>query len=139
MKLGRGLVLVAIAVLGLGLFTATALAGKKKKTTVTYFAGSPSVSGNSRNVSAKGSLSTVQACRPSRGMTMFLTDASGNVLATLDGGTSDSNGNWKLQGQVPNTFPTGTYSIQVKANKRTAGKYVCKAGFSALGPITITK
>jgi ABC-type transporter Mla subunit MlaD len=35
------LVVFAVAALGCGLFTAGALAGKKKKTVVVYFSGSP--------------------------------------------------------------------------------------------------
>ena len=58
-------------------------------------------------------------------------DQTGTVFATMDGATSDSNGNWSLSGQLPGTLPAGTNSVRVKATKRTAGKFVCKAGTSA--------
>lgn len=135
MRAGKILVVVAIAALGVGLFSAVALAGKKKKTTVVFFSGNPKITGGGKNVNSKGTLNTVSACKPARGMSLLVTDANGTALATLDGSSSDSNGNWKLQGNVPNGLPAGPKFVQVKANKRTAGKYVCKAGFSALVPL----
>jgi hypothetical protein len=135
MRAGKILVVLAVAALGVGLFSATALAGKKKKTTVVFFSGSPKFSGNGKNVNAEGTLNTASACKVSRSVKLFVTDANGVVLATLDGSTSDSSGNWSLQGQIPSTLPAGSHDVQVKANKRTAGKFVCKAGFSPLVPI----
>ncbi len=53
------------------------------------------------------------------------------MQATLDGSTTDADGNWKLQGQLPNTVPsTAPVYVKVKATKRSVGKFVCKAGFS---------
>src|SRR5438093_1071126 len=87
-------------------------------------------------VNAKGDLdSTAQVCRPSRSMKLRVTDSNGVVLATLDGSTSDSSGNWKLQGHLPSNLPAGSHAVQVKAGKRTVGKFVCRAGFSPLIPI----
>src|SRR5262245_50341110 len=130
MKAGKILAMLAVTALGVGLMTGVAIAGKKKKTTPVFFSGNPKFSGNNKNVNARGTLSTTSACKISRGMSLFVTDANGVFLAQLDGSTSDSNGNWKLQGTIPNTLPAGPKFIQVKANKRTAGKFVCKAGFS---------
>jgi hypothetical protein len=136
MRAGRILAVLAVAALGVGLFSAVALAGKKKNTTVVFFSGNPKIGGGKTpNVNARGTLNTVSACKISRGMTLFVTDVNGTALATLDGSSSDSNGNWKLQGNVPSNLPTGSKFVQVKANKRTAGKFVCKAGFSALVPL----
>jgi hypothetical protein len=131
MRTARLVVVAAVAVLGLGLVTSAALAGgKKKKTSVIYFAGNPKIN-NGGKVTAKGSLNTASACKVSRGMRLQALDQTGTVFATLDGGTSDSNGNWSLSGQLPSPLPTGTNSVRVKATKRTAGKFVCKAGTSA--------
>jgi hypothetical protein len=130
MRAGRFLIVFAIAALGFGLFSAGALAGKKKKTVVVYFSGSPKFNKGGK-VNAKGTLNTAGACKPSRGMRLQVLDASGVVIATLDGSTSDSSGNWGLSGQLPNSLPAGTNSVRVKATKRTAGKFVCKAGVSA--------
>ncbi len=125
----RTLALVAAAALCLGVFSAVALAGKKKKTVVVYFTGSPKINKGGK-VTAKGSLNTASACKPSRGMRLQVLDANGVVFATLDGSTSDSSGNWALSGQLPSPLPAGTNSVRVKATKRTAGKFVCKAGVS---------
>jgi hypothetical protein len=131
------LALVAVVALCLGGFTAEALAGKKKKTTVVYFSGSPKFNKGGK-VTAKGTLNTVAACKPSRGMRLQLLDSTGTVIATLDGSTSDSTGNWSLSGQLPSTLsPMGTYSVRVKATKRTAGKFVCKAGISTPAPVPV--
>jgi hypothetical protein len=130
MRVGRTFVVLAVATLGLGLFIPTALAGKKKNTAVLFNSGSPALSG-SKTVKARGSLKTSTACLVARGMKLFLTDASGAALATLDSKTTDSNGNWRLQGTLPSALPSGTaFFVQVKATKRTAGKSVCKAGLS---------
>jgi hypothetical protein len=126
---GKALVLFAVAALCLGTFSAVALAGKKKKTAVVYFTGSPKINKGGK-VTAKGSLNTASACKPSRGMRLQVLDVNGVVFATLDGSTSDSSGNWSLSGQLPSPLPAGTNSVRVKATKRTAGKFVCKAGVS---------
>jgi hypothetical protein len=118
------------AVLCVGLLAAPALAGKKKKTTVVFNSGSPELKG-SNQVKASGSLNTTSACKVGRGMKLFLTDANGAVVATLDGSTSDGNGNWRLQGKLPDPAPDPV-RVQVKATKRTVGKAVCKAGLSAV-------
>lgn len=123
------LVVFAVAALGLGLFSAAALAGKKKKTAVIYFTGNPKINKGGK-VTAKGSLNTASACRPSRGMRLQVLDATGVVIGTLAGSTSDSSGNWSLSGQLPSALPAGTNSVRVKATKRTAGKFVCRAGTS---------
>jgi len=58
------------------------------------------------------------------------------MIATLDGSTSDSTGNWSLGGQLPNTLsPTASYAVRVKAKKRTVGKFVCQAGVST--PVSV--
>ena len=126
---------LAVAALGLGLLTATALAGKKKSTSVHFFSGYPKFNGNSGNVTAKGSLSTVSACKISRGVKLQLLDPTGVVTSVLDGSTTDSNGNWILSGKLPSSLPAGTNSVRVKANKVSAGKFVCKAGVSANVPV----
>jgi hypothetical protein len=128
------LVVFAVAALGFGLFSATALAGKKKKTAVIYFSGSPKINKGGK-VTAKGSLNTASPCKPSRGMRLQVLDATGVVIANLAGSTSDSSGNWSLSGQLPSPLPAGTNSVRVKATKRTAGKFVCKAGVST--PVAI--
>jgi hypothetical protein len=135
MRAGRLLAVLAVAMLGLGLFTTVAVAGKKKKTSVIYFAGNPKIN-TSGKVTARGSLNTAGACKVSRGMRLQALDQTGAVFATLDGSTSDSNGNWSLSGQLPKSLPAGTNSVRVKALKRTAGKFVCKAGVSA--PVVIS-
>jgi len=128
------LALVAIAALCLGAFSAAAVAGKKKTTVVVYFSGSPKFN-KSGKVTAKGSLNTASVCKPSRGMRFQVIDVNGTVIATLDGSTSDSSGNWSLSGQLPSSLPAGTNSVRVKATKRTAGKFVCQAGVST--PVAI--
>jgi uncharacterized protein YfaS (alpha-2-macroglobulin family) len=129
------LALIAVLALCLGAFSAEAIAGKKKKTVVVYFSGSPKFNKGGK-VSAKGSLNTASACEPNRAMRLQLLDATGVVISTLDGSTSDSTGNWSLGGQLPNTLsPTGTYSVRVKAKKRTVGKFVCQAGVTAPTPV----
>jgi hypothetical protein len=134
MRAGRLLIVLAVAALGLGLLSAAALAGNKKKTVVIYFTGSPKIQ-KSGKVTAKGSLNTAPACKPARGIRLQVIDATGVVIATLDGKTSDSTGNWAVSGQLPSPLPAGANSVRVKATKRTAGKFVCKAGVSA--PVAI--
>jgi type 1 fimbria pilin len=129
------LALVAVLALCLGAFSAEALAGKKKKTVVVYFSGSPKFN-NGGKVTAKGTLNTASACEPNRGVRLQLLDSTGVAPTPLDGSTSDSTGNWSLSGQLPNTLvPTATYSVRVKAKKRTVGKFVCQAGVSTLAPV----
>jgi hypothetical protein len=131
------LALIAIAALSLGAFSAVALAGQKKKTSVVYFTGSPKINKGGK-VTAKGSLNTASACKPSRGMRLQVLDATGTVIATLDGSTSDSTGNWSLSGQLPSNLPAGTNSVRVKATKRTVNKFVCQAGVSTPVAIPVT-
>jgi hypothetical protein len=130
MRAGRFIAVLAVAVLGLGLFSAGALAGgKKKATNVIYFSGSPKFN-NSGKVTVKGGLNTVKACRVSRAVRLQLLDSAGTVISTLDGSSTDSNGNYLLSGQLPSAQPANTNSVRVKALKETAGKFVCKAGVS---------
>jgi hypothetical protein len=133
-RAGRFLVVLAVAALALGLFSAGAFAGKKKKTVVVYFTGNPKIN-KSGKVTAKGTLNTASACKPSRGMRLQVLDVNGAVIGTLDGTTSDTSGNWAVSGQLPSPLPAGTNSVRVKATKRTAGKFVCKAGVST--PVAI--
>jgi hypothetical protein len=130
MRAAKLVAVLAIAALCVGAFGAEALAGKKKKTRVTFFSGSPKVGGGGK-VTARGALSSASACEPARGMRLFMTDAAGAVLSTLGGSTSDAGGNYSLRGQVPASVPkSAPVYVQVKAVKRTAGKFVCRAGFS---------
>jgi uncharacterized protein YfaS (alpha-2-macroglobulin family) len=132
---GKALALIAVAALCMGAFSAVAVAGKKKKkTAVVYFTDNPRFNKGGK-VMAKGTLNTVSACKPSRGMRLQLLDANGAVIGTLDGSTSDSSGNWVLSGQLPNALPAGTNSVRVKATKRSVKKFVCKAGVSV--PVAI--
>ncbi len=128
------LALIAVMALCLGAFSGVAMAGKKKKTAVVYFTGSPKINKGGK-VTAKGTLNTASACKPSRGMRLQVLDVNGAVIATLDGSTTDSSGNWELSGQLPNTLPAGTNSVRVKATKRSVKKFVCKAGVST--PVAI--
>jgi hypothetical protein len=137
MRAGRLIAVLAVAVLGLGLFSAVASAGKKKKTSVVYFSGSPKFN-NGGKVTAKGTLNTASACKVARGMKLQVLDSTGTVLSTLDGSTSDSNGNWVLSGQLPNSLPAGTNSVRVKATKLAVGKFVCKAGVSTPVAVPVT-
>jgi hypothetical protein len=134
-RLTTVLAALAVAALALGLLSATALAGKKKNTNVNFFSGYPKFTGGVTKVTAKGALSTVSACKISRGVKLQLLDPSGAVTATLDGSTTDSNGNWVLSGNLPASLPAGTNSVRVKANKISVGKFVCKAGLSASVPV----
>jgi type 1 fimbria pilin len=134
MRAVKLLAVLAIAALAIGAFSATAMAGKKKKTGVIFFNGSPKFN-KSGKVTAKGSLNTASACEAARSVRLQLLDASGVVLTTLDGKSSDSTGNWSLSGQLPNSLPAGTNSVRVKVKKRTAGKFVCQAGVSITVPV----
>jgi uncharacterized protein YfaS (alpha-2-macroglobulin family) len=139
MRAGRLIAVLAVALLGLGLFSAGALAGSKKKkpTNVIYFSGSPKFN-NGGKVTVKGALNAVKACRISRAVRLQLLNSTGVVTATLDGKSTDSNGNFSLSGQLPKDVPAGTNSVRVKALKETAGKFVCKAGVSAPVPVPAT-
>jgi hypothetical protein len=137
MRAAKVLAVIAIAALAVGAFSAAALAGVKKKTKVIYFTGSPKINKGGK-VTAKGSLNTASACEPSRSVRLQVLDANGVVLATLDGKSTDSTGNWALSGQLPNNLPAGTNSVRVKAKKRTVGKFVCQAGVSVSVPIPAT-
>jgi hypothetical protein len=132
MRAARVLIVLAVAALGVGLLSASALAGNKKKTAVVYFSGSPKFNGSGK-VTAKGTLNTASACKVARGMRLQLLDQTGAVVSTLDGSTSDTNGNWSLSAQLPKPLPVG--SVRVKATKLSVGKFVCKAGVSA--PVAI--
>jgi hypothetical protein len=134
MRAAKVLAVLGIAALAIGAFSAAAIAGKpKKKTGVIFFSGSPKFN-KSGKVTAKGSLNTSFACQGGRSVRFQLLDATGTVIAVLDGSTSDLSGNWKLQGQLPALAP-GAYSVRVKALKFGAKKFVCRAGVSA--PATV--
>jgi flagellar hook assembly protein FlgD len=139
MRAGRLIAVLAVALLGLGLFSAGALAGgkKKKATNVIYFSGSPKFN-NGGKVTVRGALNTVKTCRISRAVRLQLLDSTGVVTSTLDGSSTDSNGNFSLSGQLTKGVPAGTNSVRVKALKETAGKFVCKAGVSASAPVPAT-
>ncbi len=130
-------VLIAVAALCLGAFSAAAVAAKKS-TEVIFFANNPQFNPGGE-VKAKGTLHTITACKPQRVVKLQVLDANGEVLATIDeDDTPNSSGNWKLSGHLPTNLPagtTGTNSVRVKVKKRTAGKFVCKAGVSISVPI----
>lgn len=129
------LVLIALAALSLGVFSAAALAAKKQDTLPTFFTDNPKFNPGGE-VKAKGTLHTVTACKLQRIVKLQVLDANGAVLATIDeDDTPNSSGNWKLSGQLPKDLPAGTNSVRVKAKKRTAGKFVCKAGVSISVPV----
>jgi hypothetical protein len=140
MRAGRLIAVLAVASLALGLFSAGAVAGgkKKKSTTVIYFSGYPKFN-NSGKTNVKGALNTVKACRISRAVRLQLLDSTATVISTLDGSSTDSNGNYSVSGQLPNGLPPGTNSVRVKALKETAGKFVCKAGVSTPVAVPATK
>ena len=129
------LALIAVAALCLGAFSAVALAAKKKDTAVIFFANNPTFNPGGE-VKAKGTLHTVTACKPQRIVKLQVLDANGEVLAAIDeDDTPNSSGNWSLSGHLPKDLPAGTNSVRVKTKKRTAGKFVCKAGVSISVPI----
>ena len=134
MRAVKVLAILVLAAIAVGVFTATALAGKKKKTGVIFFNGSPKIN-KSGKVTAKGSLNTASACEPSRSLRLQVLDANGVVLATLAGVSSDSVGNFSTSGNLPTNLPAGPNFVRVKAKKRTAGKFVCQAGVSVNVPI----
>lgn len=134
-NLKRLLVILAAGVLCLGLFSAAASAGKKKKKQTTVVVNIGPVLNGKQNVKVSGHLNSSNQCKAGRAMSLFLTDPNGVVIGTLDGSSSDGNGNWRLQGKLP-AAPTASDRLQVKANKRTTSKLVCKAGSSSL--ITIS-
>jgi hypothetical protein len=137
MRAAKALAVLAIVALAAGSFTAVALAGKKKKTGVIFFNGSPKINKGGK-VTAKGSINTATACEPGRSVRLQVLDANGTVLATLDGKSTDSAGNWSVSGQLPSNLPAGTNFVRVKVKKRTAGKFVCQAGVSIAVPIPAT-
>ena len=137
MRAAKALAVLAIVALAAGSFSAVALAGKKKKTNVIFFNGSPKFNKNGK-VNAKGSVNTASACEPSRSMRLQLLDSNGVVVTTLDGASTDSSGNWSVSGQLPKNLPAGSNSVRVKAKKRTVGKFVCQAGVSIAVPIPAT-
>jgi hypothetical protein len=134
----RVLVLVAVALLCLSVVGGGALAAKKKKkgTAVLFNSGSPSVN-KGANVKANGFLKTAPACRSAREMKLFLTDATGAVLATLDSKSSDTNGNFTLRGKLPITTPNVAQYVQVKAKKRVVRNTVCRAGLSLVVQVSV--
>jgi hypothetical protein len=134
MRAVKVLTVLAIAAITVGVFSATALAGKKKKTGVIFFNGSPKINKGGK-VTAKGSLNTASACEPSRSVRLQVLDANGVVLATLAGVSSDAVGNFSANGQLPNNLPAGTNFVRVKVKKRTVGKFVCQAGVSISVPV----
>jgi hypothetical protein len=134
MRAMKLLAIFATAALVIGAFSAVALAGKKKKTGVIFFNGSPKINKGGK-VTAKGSINTAAACEPGRSVRLQVLDANGAVLTTLDGKSTDSTGNWSVSGQLPSNLPAGTNSVRVKVKKRTAGKFVCQAGVSSTVPI----
>ena len=129
------LVLIGATALCLGAFSAVALAGKKKDTTPVFFANNPAFK-TGGEVKAKGTLHTNTACKTQRLVKLQVLDANGVVLAAIDeNSTRDTSGNWSLSGHLPKNLPAGTNSVRVKVKKRTAGKFVCKAGVSISVPI----
>lgn len=123
-----------IAVLSLTMLCAGALgsqafAGKKKKTSIEVNAGP--VRSGSKSVKVGGSLNSSTSCLSARSMRLFLTDAAGNVQATIDSTTSRSGGTWKLSAKLT-AEPTADQRLQVKVKKLTVGKFVCKAALSKL-------
>jgi hypothetical protein len=133
----RFLALAGTALLCLSLVGGVATAAKKKKgTAVILNSGSPSVN-KGANVKANGSLRTAPVCESARAMKLFLTDATGAVLATLDSKSSDTNGNFTLRGKLPVTTPNVVQYVQVKAKKRVVRKTVCRAGLSPVIPVSV--
>ena len=129
------LALIAAAALCLGAFGAVALAAKKKDTLPVFFADNPKFNPGGE-VKAKGNLHTITACKPQRVVKLQVLDANGAVIAAIDeNATRNTSGNWSLSGHLPKNLPAGTNSVRVKAQKRTAGKFVCKAGVSISVPI----
>jgi uncharacterized protein YfaS (alpha-2-macroglobulin family) len=129
------LVLIALAALCLGAFSVAAIAAKKQDTLPVFFTDNPKFNPGGE-VKAKGTLHTVTICKTQRVVKLQVLDANGEVLATIDdNATKNTSGNWSLSGQLPKDLPAGTNSVRVKAKKRAAGKFVCKAGVSISVPI----
>lgn len=131
-------VLIAVAALCLGIFSTVASAGKKKDTVVNFF-GNPTFNAGGE-VKVKGDLHTATACKPQRVVKLQVLDANRDVIKAIDETTTKKNntfGNWGLSGHLPKDLPAGTNSVRVKVKKRTAGKFVCKAGFSTPFPIPV--
>lgn len=120
---------LALTMMCVGALGSQALAGKKKKTTVVPNS-APVLSGK-QNVKVSGSLNSTTACLGGRSMRLFLTDASGNVQATIDSASSRGGGTWKLSAKLVSP-PTADQRLQVKVKKLTVGKFVCKSGLSRL-------
>jgi len=137
MRTAKVFAILAITALTVGSFTAVALAGKKKKTSVVFFSGSPKFNKGGK-VTAKGSINTANACEPGRSVRLQVLDSNGVVLTTLDGQSTDSAGNWSVSGQLPNNLPAGTNSVRVKVKKLAVGKFVCQAGVSTPVPVPAT-
>jgi uncharacterized protein YfaS (alpha-2-macroglobulin family) len=137
MRAAKVAAIVGIMALTVGVFTGVALAGKKKKTSVVFFNDSPKFN-KSGKVTAKGSINTASACEPGRSMRLQVLDSNGVVLATLDGQSTDSVGNWSLSGQLAKNVPAGTNTVRVKVKKKTVGKFVCQAGVSISVPVPAT-
>jgi hypothetical protein len=133
----RVLMVAGAALLCLSLVGGVASGAKKKKgTTVLLNSGSPSVN-KGGNLKANGSLKTAPVCRPARAMKLFVTDATGVVLATLDSKSTDTNGNFTLGGKLPVTTPGVTQYVQIKAKKRVVRNTVCRAGLSPVIPVSV--
>jgi hypothetical protein len=127
---------VGMALLCLSLVGGVAVAGKKKGTAIVLNSGSPSVN-KGANLKANGSLRTAPICESARAMKLFVTDATGAVLSTLDSKSSDTNGNFTLRGKLPVTTPNTVQYVQVKAKKRVIRKTVCRAALSPVIPVSV--
>ena len=112
MRAAKVLAIVGITALTVGVFTAVALAGKKKKTSVVFFNGSPKIN-KSGKVTAKGSINTASACEPGRSMRLQVLDSNGVVLTTLDGTVN------RFNRQLVAFRPT---------SQQPAGRYELRAG-----------
>ena len=83
MRAAKVLAIVGITALTVGVFTGVALAGKKKKTSVVFFNGSPKFNKGGK-VTAKGSINTASACEPGRSMRLQVLDSNGVVLVCAE-------------------------------------------------------
>lgn len=137
MRTGKLLAIVAVAALGLGALNSHALAGKRQKrsTGVVFAAGSPTFMPGGE-VSARGTMKkTAEACRPGRRMRLELTDSAGRLLATLGTSTSAKDGDWHLQGHLPDPLPSGAADVRVHTPKRLLSRYRCGSGSTFLVPL----
>ena len=107
------------------------MAGKKKKTSVVFFNGSPKFN-KSGKVTAKGSINTASACEPGRSMRLQVLDSNGVVLTTLDGKSTDSTGNWSLSGQLAKQ-PAGRYELRAGQGEEADRREVRLPGGVDLG------